>query len=102
MHPVVVESRLRKIKTGIASDSATETHNVRVAEGLYIPQAYKDSMLTWMLDTPLRKKGSYLYSDMGYYLLQELIERVTGEPLERYVQHTFYVPLGANTLGYKP
>lgn len=91
-----------KLKTGIASDSATEKHNVRVAEGLYIPHAYRDSMLTWMLDTPLGKKGDYVYSDMGYYLLQELIERVTGEPLERYVQHTFYVPLGASTLGYKP
>ena len=51
-----------KLKAGIASDSATEKHNVRVADGLYIPQAYRDSMLTWMLDTPLGKKGCLLYT----------------------------------------
>jgi len=91
-----------KLRTELVSDSATEKYNVRVAQGLYIPQAYKDSMVTWVLQTPLGKKGEYLYSDMGYYLLQEVVERLSGMPLDRYVATTFYRPIGASTMGYKP
>ena len=91
-----------KLRSELVSDTATEKYTVRVANKLYIPQAYKDSMLTWVVNTPLDKKGEYVYSDMGYYLLQEVIERITGMPLDRYVSATFYRPMGANTIGYKP
>jgi beta-N-acetylhexosaminidase len=91
-----------KFKPGAVSDSATVTHPVRVADGLYVQQAHADSMLQWVLDTPLGKSGDYVYSDMGYYLLQEVIERSTGMPLDRYVTEQFYLPLGATTLGYLP
>ncbi len=89
-------------KPGVSSETATETHGLRVADGLYIRNEYRDSLLTWVLRTPLGAKGEYVYSDMGYYLLQEVIERQTGMPLERYVQEQFYGPLGATTLGYRP
>jgi beta-glucosidase-like glycosyl hydrolase/CubicO group peptidase (beta-lactamase class C family) len=91
-----------KLRPELVSDSATEKYTVRVADKLYIPQAYRDSMLTWVVTTPLGRKGEYVYSDMGYYLLQEVIERITGMPLDRYVSSTFYRPMGANTIGYKP
>jgi beta-glucosidase-like glycosyl hydrolase/CubicO group peptidase (beta-lactamase class C family) len=89
-------------KPGVSSETATETHGLRVAEGLYIRNEYRDSLLTWVLRTPLGAKGEYVYSDMGYYLLQEVIERQTGMPLDRYLQERFYGPLGAATLGYRP
>ncbi|MEO8588716.1 MAG: glycoside hydrolase family 3 N-terminal domain-containing protein [Flavobacteriales bacterium] len=91
-----------KFKPGVVSDSATETHSVRIAEGLYLRNDLRDSLLTWLLDTPLNARGEYVYSDMGYYLLQEVIERLTQQPLDQYVSRIFYRPLGANTLGYKP
>jgi CubicO group peptidase (beta-lactamase class C family) len=51
-------------------------------------------MLTWVMDTPLGKKGEYVYSDMGYYILQEIIERLTGMPLDRYVNTTLLSTAG--------
>jgi len=91
-----------KFKPGATSDTASATHGVRVAEGLYIRNEYRDSLFHWVLDTPLEQKGQYVYSDMGYSLLQEVIERITGQSLDRYVQEKFYNPLGAATLTYKP
>jgi beta-glucosidase-like glycosyl hydrolase/CubicO group peptidase (beta-lactamase class C family) len=91
-----------QLKPGAASDSSTATHGVRVADGLYIRNEYRDSLLLWVLDTPLEAKGNYVYSDMGYYLLQEVIERATGKPLDTFVRESFYAPLGAATLTYKP
>lgn len=89
-------------RPGVVSDSASATHPVRVAEGFFVPQAYADSLYQWVLDTPLGKAGDYVYSDMGYYLLQAVIERLTGQALDQYVATTFYRPMGAVTLGYRP
>ena len=87
---------------GAVSDTSSETHGIRIADGLYLNNIYRDSLVTWVLRTPLGAKGEYVYSDMGYYLLQEVIERISGMPLERFVQERFYGPLGAATLGYRP
>jgi beta-N-acetylhexosaminidase len=102
---VPFQNRLMKdgrFRPSTVSDSATETYTLRIAQGLYLNKAYQDSLLTWVLRTPVGPRGEYLYSDMGYYLLQEVIERLTGMPLDRYLAQTFYRPMGANTLGYKP
>ena len=87
---------------GAVSDTSSETHGIRIAEGLYLHNTYRDSLVSWVLRTPLGAKGEYVYSDMGYYLLQDVIERLSGMPLERFVQERFYGPLGAATLGYRP
>jgi len=89
-------------KPGTVSEIATAEHSIRIAQGLYLHRAYSDSLLTWVLKTPLATKGEYVYSDMGYYLLQEVIERLSGMPLDRYMAQTFYTPMGAWSLGYKP
>ncbi len=102
---VPFHTRLMKdgaFKAGVTGDTSKPGYNVRVAEGLYIHEMYRDSMLTWVLDTPLGAKGQYVYSDMGYYLLQEVVERLSGMTLDRYLSETFYRPLGAATLGYRP
>lgn len=91
-----------KPRPELVSETATETFNVRVADRFYIPQAFRDSMVNWVVGTPLGRKGEYVYSDMGYYLLQEVVERISGMPLDRYMSKTFYGPMGAATIGYRP
>lgn len=91
-----------KLRKELVSDSATTAFPVRVAQGMYIPQAYADSMITWVVQAPLAKRGTYLYSDMGYYMLQAIVERLSGMSLDQYVSTTFYTPMGASTLGYRP
>ncbi len=91
-----------ELKPGLTSDSATATHGIRIADRLYLQNTYKDSLFTWVLNTPLGARGEYLYSDMGYYLLQEMIERITERSLDRYLATTFYEPMGAATMTYKP
>ena len=36
----------------------------------------------------------YLYSNSGYFLLAQLVERVTGQPLREYAQEKIFAPLG--------
>lgn len=91
-----------RVKEGVLSPKEDDEHTVRVAEGVYMRQAYRDSIIPWVLATRLGKKGEYVYSDMGYYLIQQIIERITGKPLDHYVMETFYRPMGMATMGYLP
>lgn len=98
-------TRIRKnggFKPNTVSPSRSEEYPIRIGEELYLHKTYQDSLLRWTLDTPLREKSDYLYSDMGYYLLQALVERITGTTLDRFTEERFYRPIGATTLGYRP
>lgn len=92
----------KNFRSGVVADRPDAQHAVRVAEGLYISPAYPDSILKWILATPISHRGEYLYSDMGMYLLQRVVEQVADMPLDRYVQKEFYGPLGLSTMGYRP
>ena len=43
-----------------------------------------------------------LYSDLGFMLLKAVVERVTGETLDRFCREEIYRPLGLKTLGFIP
>lgn len=45
---------------------------------------------------------TFLYSDTGFILLGELVRRVSGERLDRFVQKRFYAPLGMHHTAFRP
>src|SRR5215472_2714363 len=46
--------------------------------------------------------STFLYSDTGFILLAELVRRVSGEPLDRFVQKRLYTPLGMRNTAFHP
>jgi CubicO group peptidase (beta-lactamase class C family) len=42
------------------------------------------------------------YSDLGFTILGEIIEIISGEPLEAFVREKFFLPLGMNHTLYNP
>jgi uncharacterized protein YbbC (DUF1343 family)/CubicO group peptidase (beta-lactamase class C family) len=44
----------------------------------------------------------FLYSDVGYIWLGELVKRVAGEPLDAFTRSTLYEPLGMRDTRYAP
>ncbi len=75
---------------------------VRVAEGLYINRNYRDSILHAITNSDLLNRRRYIYSDLGFILFAEMIEQVTGEPFDLYLDKTFFKPLGFQTMGFNP
>lgn len=89
-------------KPGIYSKVKTENFPYRVAEKLYINKNYPDTMWTRIIESPVSEKHEYKYSDLGFYFLYEIIERITKTPLNEYAQKNFYAPLGLTTMTYRP
>jgi CubicO group peptidase (beta-lactamase class C family) len=56
------------------------------------------------LTTPLERMpgGAFRYSDINFILLGELIERITGEAEDVYVQQNVFTPLGMEETHYLP
>lgn len=85
----------------IYSHIKDEEHPVQVAENLYINDSFDTVIFKRIVATPLGKK-TYKYSDLGYYFLREIIFRITGKTLDKYVAENFYQPMGLQTMGYNP
>jgi beta-N-acetylhexosaminidase len=75
---------------------------------MFARPALKDTLWNWMMKTELLKKKDplkpfeYRYSDMGFYILQELIEQITGLTMDWFLEHYIYEPMGITYLSYLP
>jgi CubicO group peptidase (beta-lactamase class C family) len=47
-------------------------------------------------------RSKFIYSDVNFIVLGELVGRVSGEPLERFVSERLFRPLGMSETGYTP
>lgn len=80
----------------------TTQHTLQVADKLYIKPQYRDSIFKTIVESKLRRRKRYRYSDLGFYLFQRVIEDITDTALNEYVDKNFYSLLGANTICYNP
>ena len=54
-------------------------------------------------DHPIHPPGSqFIYSDINFIVLGELVHRVSGEPLDRYAQRHIFAPLRMTDTGFAP
>ncbi|WP_338769003.1 glycoside hydrolase family 3 N-terminal domain-containing protein [Bernardetia sp. ABR2-2B] len=84
-----------------------EEYCEEITSNLYAKAGIKDSMWHWVVDSPMRNKRadgsySYRYSDRGFYILNQLVARVSGTSLDYLVENSFYNPLGLSTASYHP
>ncbi|MCX6251535.1 MAG: serine hydrolase [Bacteroidetes bacterium] len=80
----------------------SEDFPYRVAEKMFINRNYPDSLYQVIIRSPLRSTKDYLYSDLGFYLLKRVVEKLSGEPFETFLEINFYEPLGLTTLCFSP
>ena len=88
----------------------TIKHLLTHSSGLIAHRPYFQRKLstTKVLDDIFEEKLSYpldsevVYSDLGYILLMSVIENVTGQSIQDYVQNHIFKPLGMLQTGYCP
>jgi len=73
----------------------------QVAAGLYINDAYTDSMYAQILRSTLGPK-KYEYSDLCYYFTQKILEKQIGQKQNAYLEKEIYRPMGLRYMRYLP
>lgn len=89
-------------KPGYFSNRYSAQYSVRVASELYLLGTFRDSIFQQIINSPLQPRRSYVYSDLGFILLGELIHRQSGLTLDQYAEKTFFEPLGLSTMTFNP
>jgi beta-glucosidase-like glycosyl hydrolase/CubicO group peptidase (beta-lactamase class C family) len=79
-----------------------DTFSLRVADSLFIRKDYPDTMWSIINHSVVDEHPKYVYSDNDFYILQKIVEKVSGQPLDVYVTNAFYKPMGLTRIGFKP
>ena len=82
--------------------SPNNGYNTPVARNLYMKTEYEAEIWKQIYESEVKPKGRYVYSDLGFYLIAQMVKNVTGKPIDVYVQETFYEPLGLSTATFNP
>jgi len=89
------------------STKQTDDYPFPVADSLFAFKHMKDSLWQWIVkakvvDKVARTPYDYRYSDMGFYIMQHLAEKILNQPIEDFLEQNIYEPIGAYTTGYLP
>jgi beta-N-acetylhexosaminidase len=80
----------------------SEDFPIMVCDDLYCSIVYQDSIWHKIHYSRLRPEKDYKYSDLGFYYMMLLVEKICQKPLDELVEMFFYQPLGMNKTTYNP
>lgn len=83
------------------SFSISEKYKVKIADSCYLRNDYRDSIRNRIAHCTQREK-QYIYSDLNFFILKEIAEKIIGIPLECYLQEHFYHPMGLTHTCFNP
>lgn len=75
---------------------------LQVADRIFLKGSYKDTLWERIRKSPVENKGRYVYSDLDFLLLEAIVEKISGERIDKYVEEQFYKPLGLKYTAYQP
>ena len=75
---------------------------LKAYDNLWQQTADRDSILLLIAQSQLSGNNNYCYSDFGFMLLADMVERLSGQPLDQYVSNNFYRPMSLSHTTFKP
>ncbi|TJY34709.1 serine hydrolase domain-containing protein [Pontimicrobium aquaticum] len=74
----------------------------KVYNNLHVKNRFKRKVFRKIKRSKVRDDKTYVYSGLASLIYPTLIENITGENYENYLNNNFYKPLGCEVLGYNP
>lgn len=92
-----------KYKDEYVSPLRSEEYPLQVAEGVFVNPAFPKHILEMIAsdEIPLRDRR-YRYSCLNFVLLKEMVEQISGMPMDKYLDQEFYAPMGMQHTLYSP
>ncbi len=94
------------LKPTFYASTRSEDFPNEVAPGEYSTKAADDSVWAWTMRSGLlpRIKGRYPteYSDLSFMVMKRVCEKILQQPIEVFLQNSFYRPLGLGSMTYNP
>lgn len=84
------------------SSTLKDEFRIPVAKSMFMRADYIDTMYQEIWTSKLRASRDYKYSDLGFYILQKIVQYQAKKPLDEYVENKFYKPLGLRRTAFNP
>ncbi len=97
------QNKDKSYKDGFYAASKEDSlYPYQVAEGLFASYVMDQFIYDAIKSVPLETKKKYLYSDIGYYFIKRIVEKITKQTFDEYLEKKFYAPLGLSRFTYNP
>lgn len=107
-HRMQVDKRLFVVnsfgyKKEYISSEQSENYPLQISDSLFVSPAFSERMLEMIAsdEIPLRDRR-YRYSCLNFMLLKEMVEKISNESLDDYLNREFFRPMGMEHTLYKP
>ncbi len=90
-----------KFKRGMTATAQSATHTLQMADGVWINKGFRNTIMQQIARQELGNR-LFVESELGFVLLQQVVENLTKMPLDSYVEQTFYTPMGLQRTLYRP
>lgn len=90
------------IYQALYSSCRDEEYTIPVADGMFAHHSLKDSLWKWVMESPMGKVNEYKYSDLGFFILQKIVEQESGMSLDAYMRKHYFEPLNLANTAYQP
>jgi beta-N-acetylhexosaminidase len=89
------------------SSKLDQEYSLPIAANMFAKPILIDSIYKWtnaseLLPKDKNGKYPYKYSDVGYYYMLKIIEKISGKPIEDYLAQDLYQHLNLPSFGYLP
>ncbi len=90
------------------SPEKSDKYSTEVTPGMYGSSSLRDSIWHWTIESRLLRKPAFQekynfeYSDVSFYMLHKIAERLLNQPIDQFLKQNFYDPLGADELLFNP
>jgi beta-N-acetylhexosaminidase len=83
------------------SRTPSKEFSIKITDNIYLLTSMKDSIYNKLYKAPLGQK-KYQYSDLGYYFLQDYLEKKNQKTLDIQANENLFEPLEMYSTSYKP
>ena len=88
--------------TDLYRSVSNDTFSIPVATNLFLRNDWVDTIFSRILLSRVGLMDKYVYSDNDFIYLGKVVEAVSGQSLDEYVQSSFYTPMHLSAIGFKP
>jgi len=82
--------------------TSSDEFGVPVTDGMFLRSDYPDSIWHAIVESDLRERRDYRYSDLGFYVVARIVENLSGQPFTDFLVDQFYGPLNMRKTTFNP
>lgn len=101
-HQNTVRRKNGKLKNRTLSPVQNNKFPDQLSDSLFIHRKYQKKIMRRIKRTPVEKIGEYRYSGLWFFLLPEMVQRLSGMSFDQFLDNHYYKPMGIERLTFNP